>query len=65
MRTRQTIRLGVVLLALTIALPFLQAQQGGIPMFEVDTAWPKVPPQYKLGDPSSLCCCGTAPAASG
>lgn len=54
MRTRQTIRLGVVLLALTIALPFLQAQQGGIPMFEVDTAWPKVPAQWKLGHPSSV-----------
>ena len=54
MRMRLTIRLGVVLFALTIALPSLQAQQGGLPMFEVDPAWPKVPPQYKLGHPSSV-----------
>ena len=25
-----------------------------LPIFEVDHAWPKVPPQWKLGDPSSI-----------
>ena len=25
-----------------------------LPIFEVDRAWPKVPPQWKLGDPSSV-----------
>jgi hypothetical protein len=25
-----------------------------LPVFEVDRAWPKVPPQWKLGDPSSI-----------
>ena len=25
-----------------------------LPVFEVDRAWPKVPPQWKLGDPSSV-----------
>src|ERR1022692_3281859 len=25
-----------------------------LPIFEVDRAWPKVPPQWKLGDPSSI-----------
>src|SRR5262245_66100107 len=25
-----------------------------LPTFEVDRAWPKVPPQWKLGDPSSV-----------
>jgi DNA-binding beta-propeller fold protein YncE len=26
----------------------------GMPMFEVDKSWPKVPPQYKVGDASSF-----------
>ena len=26
----------------------------GIPVFELDPSWPKVPPQYRLGDPSSI-----------
>src|SRR6478672_11827052 len=25
-----------------------------VPTFEVDTSWPKVPPQWKLGDASSV-----------
>ena len=25
-----------------------------MPVFEVDKAWPKVPPQWKLGEPSSI-----------
>jgi DNA-binding beta-propeller fold protein YncE len=31
-----------------------ETQGRAIPMFEVDHAWPKVPPQWKLGDPSSI-----------
>jgi hypothetical protein len=27
---------------------------GGIPVFEVDPSWPQVPPQWKLGDASSI-----------
>jgi hypothetical protein len=30
------------------------AQTRTLPIFEVDRAWPKVPPQWKLGDPSSI-----------
>jgi DNA-binding beta-propeller fold protein YncE len=30
------------------------AESRSLPMFEVDHAWPKVPPQWKLGDPSSI-----------
>src|SRR3954465_146855 len=29
-------------------------QSTGIPIFEVDASWPQVPPQWKLGDPSSI-----------
>src|SRR5262245_8672649 len=31
-----------------------QAQARSIPIFEVDPSWPKVPPQWKLGDASSI-----------
>jgi len=30
------------------------AQTRNLPTFEVDRSWPKVPPQWKLGDPSSI-----------
>src|SRR6478752_5799118 len=30
------------------------AQGRSLPIFEVDHAWPKVPPQWKLGDASSI-----------
>jgi len=30
------------------------AQNHSLPTFEVDRSWPKVPPQWKLGDPSSI-----------
>ncbi|MBI2149631.1 MAG: hypothetical protein HYU27_03370 [Acidobacteria bacterium] len=30
------------------------AQNRSLPAFEVDRAWPKIPPQWKLGDPSSI-----------
>jgi DNA-binding beta-propeller fold protein YncE len=32
----------------------VNAQSRNIPQFEVDRAWPKVPPQWLLGDPSSI-----------
>ena len=51
---RRKIWFGIAILALAAALPRLQAQQGGVPQFEVDPAWPKVPAQYKLGDASSV-----------
>src|SRR5262245_44935357 len=31
-----------------------QAKGRSLPTFEVDRAWPKVPAQWKLGDPSSI-----------
>ena len=31
-----------------------QAQARELPTFEVDKAWPKVPPQWKLGDVSNI-----------
>ena len=32
-----------------------QAQSGtGLPTFVVDSSWPKVPSQWRLGDPSSF-----------
>jgi hypothetical protein len=31
-----------------------QAQARSLPTFEIDKSWPKVPPQYKLGDVSSM-----------
>jgi hypothetical protein len=31
-----------------------QAQARSLPTFEVDKSWPKVPPQWKLGDVSSM-----------
>ena len=30
------------------------AQARGVPVFEVDSAWPKLPPQWKVGDASSF-----------
>jgi DNA-binding beta-propeller fold protein YncE len=32
----------------------VSAQPRSMPAFEVDRAWPKVPPQWRLGDPSSI-----------
>ena len=46
----------IVLMELVIAAAVGTAQTPGrsLPTFEVDRAWPKVPPQWKLGDPSSI-----------
>lgn len=32
----------------------VQAQTRSMPVFELDRTWPKVPPQWRLGDPSSI-----------
>ncbi|MBM3819618.1 MAG: hypothetical protein FJW14_11495 [Acidimicrobiia bacterium] len=41
--------------ALTLLVLFLVLQpQPRMPVFEVDREWPKVPPKWKLGDPSSF-----------
>jgi DNA-binding beta-propeller fold protein YncE len=40
--------------ALTATSTTAQAQTRSIPTFAVDPAWPKVPPQWKLGDVSSM-----------
>ena len=42
---------GVVILFITISA---YAQTRSLPTFEVDRPWPKVPAQWKLGDPSSI-----------
>ena len=31
-----------------------QAQTRSLPTFEIDKSWPKLPPQYKLGDVSAM-----------
>jgi len=36
------------------AVSAANAQSRTLPSFEVDRSWPKVPPQWKLGDPSSM-----------
>jgi hypothetical protein len=42
------------LLGMRAAAQSLQAQARGVPMFEVDPAWPQLPPHLKLGDASSF-----------
>ena len=37
-----------------LAAQAAKTQGRRLPTFEVDRAWPKVPPQWKLGDPSSI-----------
>jgi len=47
---------GTLLMGIGLSTPPLEAQDGGraLPVFEVDKAWPKVPPKWKTGDPSSF-----------
>src|SRR5213596_2488345 len=45
---------GIVLILLFFAAQAVQAQSRSVPTFEVDPSWPKVPPQWKLGDASSV-----------
>ncbi len=45
----------VVVVAIgTAAAQTSKARAGGLPMFEVDRSWPKVPAKWKLGDESSM-----------
>src|ERR1700682_6117986 len=44
----------VVGLSGTAAAQTSRVQAGGVPTFEVDRSWPKVPAKWKLGDPSSI-----------
>src|SRR5437899_4619761 len=44
---------GIVLILSFFAAQAVQAQSCSVPTFEVDRSWPKVPPQWKLGDASS------------
>jgi hypothetical protein len=39
---------------LALGMRAQQPAKRALPTFEVDRAWPKVPPQWKLGDPSSI-----------
>jgi DNA-binding beta-propeller fold protein YncE len=39
---------------LPLATPAAAQAARALPMFEVDKAWPKVPPQYRVGDASSF-----------
>src|SRR5256712_8899086 len=43
----------LIILVAAVATPLAQAQSRSVPTFEVDRSWPKVPPQWKLGDASS------------
>jgi DNA-binding beta-propeller fold protein YncE len=53
------VRIVLTAFIILIALAFdghvvIDAQTRNLPEFEVDKAWPKVPPQWKLGDASSF-----------
>ncbi len=54
--TLENIRRAVLIALVIVAGVELKTQTQGrsLPTFEVDRAWPKVPPQWKLGDPSSI-----------
>ena len=45
---------GQRLVSTDVAAQATQAAGRRVPTFEVDKTWPKVPPKYKLGDPSSI-----------
>src|SRR5262245_36171336 len=44
----------LVAIAGTLAAQTTPARSRSLPTFEVDRTWPKVPAQWKLGDPSSI-----------
>src|SRR5229473_1511289 len=46
--------LAVMVAAGTAAAQTSKPRAGGIPTFEVDRSWPKVPAKWKLGDESSM-----------
>ena len=45
---------GTRLSSADLAAQATQARGRSLPTFEVDRAWPRVPPKWKLGDPSSI-----------
>src|SRR5262249_7079256 len=54
---RRAVLIAFVMLAIAEGKNFSQAtlsQGRSLPVFEVDRTWPKVPTQWKLGDPSSI-----------
>src|SRR5581483_9878653 len=44
----------LITLAIAAAAQAAEPQPRSLPIFEVDHAWPSVPPQWKLGDASSI-----------
>ena len=46
--------LAVILVSNRLGVAQGQPKGRSLPIFEVDRAWPKVPPQWKLGDASSI-----------
>ncbi len=61
-RIGQAVLVGCAVVATLAAEQFLvgllaqaaPSENRALPVFEVDPSWPKVPPQWKLGDPSSI-----------
>ena len=52
---RANVRWALLLVSLVVVgVQTTRAQNRRVPTFEVDRAWPKVPSQWKLGDPSSI-----------
>jgi hypothetical protein len=61
MMRKPAVRPALCLAVLTALIVFagmqvaqVSAQTRNMPVFELDRAWPKVPPQWRLGDPSSI-----------
>jgi len=53
--TRAVLMISVVVIAVgTAASQTPQSHGRSLPMFEVDSSWPKVPAKWKLGDESSM-----------
>jgi len=54
---KRAVFIAFVIVAVAAGKQFSQttpAQVRSLPIFEVDRTWPKIPPQWKLGDPSSV-----------
>ena len=54
MKSKNISRVVLIVWIVAMAAQATQAQTRSLPTFEVDRTWPKVPPQWKLGDPSSI-----------
>ena len=50
----RTMICAVALAALVLGTVGMEAQTRSLPIFEVDKAWPRLPPKYRVGDPSSF-----------